>query len=203
MNSKLNYLNALGILSWVKRTLMVSPSVACEIEFDWEGLQSAVKSCVVCPLHKTRTQTVFGMGNPQSPLMLIGEGPGANALANPHDFLYPSAWYEDKTGNFELIAKYRGRLWKSALKHSPLDVVAWYGNYAPYKYNLKLFNTINTVSFDHPDPSIFTVLHSPDVLAFMLESRFIWRPTKQVLNCDFIQKEYTQCWKGFKKYFKK
>ncbi|OGT14919.1 MAG: hypothetical protein A3I12_03365 [Gammaproteobacteria bacterium RIFCSPLOWO2_02_FULL_38_11] len=78
MNSKLNYLNALGILCWVKRTLMVSPSVACEIEFDWEGLQSAVKSCVACPLHKTRTQTVFGMGNPQSPLMLIGEGPGAN-----------------------------------------------------------------------------------------------------------------------------
>ncbi len=86
---------------------------------------------------------------------------GANALANPRDFLYPVAKYEDKGGQFQLISKYQGRLWQAQMTHSPLDVVAWYGNYAPYKYDLRLFNVIGSVSFDHPDPSIFTVLHSP------------------------------------------
>ena len=64
------------------------------------------------------------------------------------------------TGEFELVAKFSGRLWATRLDHSPLDVVAWHGNYAPYKYDLARFNSINTVSFDHPDPSIFTVLTS-------------------------------------------
>ncbi len=96
------------------------------------------------------------------PFELPGLGPiGANGLANPRDFLAPVAWYEDASGDFELVAKFGGRLWASALKHSPLDVVAWHGNYAPYKYDLAHFNTIGTVSFDHPDPSIFTVLTSP------------------------------------------
>jgi homogentisate 1,2-dioxygenase len=88
---------------------------------------------------------------------------GANGLADPRHFLTPSAAYEDREGDFEVIAKFAGRLWTAKIDHSPLDVVAWHGNYAPYKYDLRRFNTINTVSFDHPDPSIFTVLSAPDV----------------------------------------
>jgi len=86
---------------------------------------------------------------------------GANGLANPRDFQTPVAAYEDYEGEFELIAKFQGNLWAAEIDHSPLDVVAWHGNYAPYKYDLARFNPINTVSFDHPDPSIFTVLTSP------------------------------------------
>ena len=86
---------------------------------------------------------------------------GANGLANPRDFLTPVAAYSEREGSFELVAKFGGRLWRAAIDHSPLDVVAWHGNYAPYKYDLARFNTMNTVSFDHPDPSIFTVLTSP------------------------------------------
>ena len=86
---------------------------------------------------------------------------GANGLANPRDFLTPVAAFEDREGDFELVAKFGGHLWAAEIDHSPLDVVAWHGNYAPYKYDLARFNTISTVSFDHPDPSIFTVLTSP------------------------------------------
>ena len=86
---------------------------------------------------------------------------GANGLANPRDFLTPVAWYEDREGKFEVIAKFMGNLWSAAIDHSPLDVVAWHGNYAPYKYDLRRFNTIGSISFDHPDPSIFLVLQSP------------------------------------------
>jgi homogentisate 1,2-dioxygenase len=86
---------------------------------------------------------------------------GANGLANPRDFLTPVAAFEDRTGPCELIAKFDGGFWRTELPASPLDVVAWHGNYAPYKYDLATFNTIGTVSFDHPDPSIFTVLTSP------------------------------------------
>lgn len=86
---------------------------------------------------------------------------GANGLASPRHFLSPTAWYEDRKGKFELIAKFQGNLWTSTIDCSPLDVVAWHGNYLPYKYDLTLFNVINTVSFDHPDPCIFTVLTSP------------------------------------------
>ncbi|KAJ3102947.1 hypothetical protein HDU97_000186 [Phlyctochytrium planicorne] len=85
---------------------------------------------------------------------------GANGLANPRDFLYPVAAYEDvDTGApFTIVTKYQSDLFYLTQSHSPFDVVAWHGNYAPFKYDLRLFNTINTVSFDHPDPSIFTVL---------------------------------------------
>lgn len=86
---------------------------------------------------------------------------GANGLAYPRDFLYPVAAYEEKEGAYKMIAKFSGALWQAALGHSPLDVVAWHGNYAPYKYDLSKFMAINTVSFDHADPSIFTVLTSP------------------------------------------
>jgi homogentisate 1,2-dioxygenase len=85
---------------------------------------------------------------------------GANGLANPRDFLTPVARYEDLAGEFELVTKFGGHLWKAALDHSPLDVVAWHGNYVPYKYDLRRFNTLGSVSFDHPDPSIYLVLQS-------------------------------------------
>ena len=90
---------------------------------------------------------------------------GANGLANPRDFQTPVAAYEDRAGKFETVAKFQGRLWSATMDHSPLDVVAWHGNYAPYKYDLARFNCINTVSFDHPDPSIYTVLTSPSEIA--------------------------------------
>ena len=85
---------------------------------------------------------------------------GSNGLANPRDFLTPVAWYEDTEGRHELVAKFMGNLWAAEADHSPLDVVAWHGNYAPYKYDLRRFNAIGSISFDHPDPSIFLVLQS-------------------------------------------
>ena len=85
---------------------------------------------------------------------------GSNGLANPRDFLIPSAWFEDREGDYELVAKLQGRLWRAPIDHSPLDVVAWHGSYTPYKYDLRRFNTIGSVSYDHPDPSIFLVLQS-------------------------------------------
>ena len=95
-------------------------------------------------------------------LRLPDLGPiGSNGLANPRDFLTPVAHYEDREGDFELVAKFCGNLWRAQIKHSPLDVVAWHGNYAPYKYDLRHFNTIGSISYDHPDPSIFLVLQSP------------------------------------------
>ncbi|MBA2350012.1 MAG: homogentisate 1,2-dioxygenase, partial [Solirubrobacterales bacterium] len=98
---------------------------------------------------------------------------GANGLANPRDFETPVASYEDRDGKMEQVAKFGGNLWSCEIDHSPLDVVAWHGNYAPYKYDLRRFNTIGSVSFDHPDPSIFTVLTSPSSEA-------------GVANCDFV-----------------
>jgi len=98
---------------------------------------------------------------------------GANGLANSRDFETPVAWYEDVEGKFELVAKFGGNLWSCEIDHSPLDVVAWHGNYAPYRYDLRRFNTIGSISFDHPDPSIFTVLTSPS-------------GEPGVANCDFV-----------------
>lgn len=109
----------------------------------------------------------------------------SNGLAQPRDFLTPTAWFEDRdVDNYEIISKFQGVLFKALQNHSPFDVVAWHGNYAPYKYNLARFMVINSVSFDHcvsrrsllllmmthflllkflvwQDPSIFTVLTCP------------------------------------------
>ncbi|MET0509929.1 MAG: homogentisate 1,2-dioxygenase [Burkholderiaceae bacterium] len=85
---------------------------------------------------------------------------GSNGLANPRDFLTPVAAYEDVDGSHELVAKFMGNLWSAQMDHSALDVVAWHGNYAPYKYDLRRFNAIGSITYDHPDPSIFLVLHS-------------------------------------------
>ena len=97
-----------------------------------------------------------------APLKLPDLGPiGSNGLANPRDFLIPRARYEDVEGRFELVAKFMGRLWRAPLGHSPLDVAAWHGNDVPYQYDLRRFNAVGSISYDHPDPSIFLVLHSP------------------------------------------
>lgn len=86
---------------------------------------------------------------------------GTNGLANPRDFESPVAAFEDRTGAFELVFKFDGGFWSTQIDRSPLDVVAWHGTHVPYKYDLAKFMTIGTVSHDHPDPSIFTVLTSP------------------------------------------
>lgn len=86
---------------------------------------------------------------------------GTQGLANRRDFLTPLAAFEDRTGSFELVFKFDGHLWACETDRSPLDVVAWHGTHVPYKYDLANFMTIGTVSVDHPDPSIFTVLTSP------------------------------------------
>ncbi len=226
-----------------------------------------------------------------APFRLPELGPiGAQGLAQKRDFLAPVAAFEDKGGKCEVVAKFLGNLWASEYRHSPLDVVAWHGNNAPYKYDLARFMVINTVSFDHPDPSIFTVLtspsgqpgvanvdfvifpprwqvaehtfrppwfhrnvmselmglvhgayeskaegflpggvsihnclqgHGPDVptfekgsaaelkphklensLAFMWESKYVFRPTKFALGAPQLQKGYDAAWGGFKKHFK-
>jgi homogentisate 1,2-dioxygenase len=212
---------------------------------------------------------------------------GANGLASPRDFLSPCAAFEDVDQPTEVVQKFQGALWSATLDHSPLDVVAWHGNLAPYKYDLARFNTLGTVSFDHPDPSIFTVLtapsdtpgvanadfvifpprwmvaehtfrppwfhrnvmseimglvcgaydakaggfspgglslhnamsaHGPDVashsaassaelqpkkientLAFMFESRFVFRPTAFAMQTKALQRDYDACWSGFAK----
>lgn len=86
---------------------------------------------------------------------------GSNGLANPRDFETPTAWYEESDGQHEVVTKFLGNLWITTISHSPFDVVAWHGNYVPYRYDLARFNAVNTVTFDHADPSIFTVLTSP------------------------------------------
>lgn len=86
---------------------------------------------------------------------------GANCMANARDFLSPVAAYEDKDVPTRLTVKWGGALWETTLPHSPLDVVAWHGNYAPYKYDLRRYNAVGSISFDHPDPSIFAVLSAP------------------------------------------
>ena len=215
---------------------------------------------------------------------------GAQGLAQTRDFLAPVAAYEEREGATEQVAKFQGALWTTELEHSPLDVVAWHGSYVPCKYDLSRFMAINTVSFDHPDPSIFTVLTSPsgqpgvancdfvifpprwlvaedtfrppwfhrnvmselmglvrgvydakaegflpggvslhnqmsahgpdrethakasradlkphkidDTLAFMWESRYVFRPTRFAMTARELQKDYDAVWDGFDKSFK-
>ena len=95
-------------------------------------------------------------------LTLPDRGPiGANCLANPRDFKTPVACYEDKETACTVSIKWCGQFYKTEVGHSPLDVVAWHGNYAPYKYDLATFSPVGALMFDHPDPSIFTVLTAP------------------------------------------
>jgi homogentisate 1,2-dioxygenase len=225
-----------------------------------------------------------------APFRLPELGPiGSQGLAQQRDFQAPVAAFED-AGKCEVVAKFMGGLWASELRHSPLDVVAWHGRYAPYKYDLARFMAINTVSFDHADPSIFTVMTSPsgragvanvdfvifpprwqvaehtfrppwfhrnvmselmglvhgvydakaegflpggvsihnctsahgpdvatfekaaaaelkphkieDTLAFMWESRYVFRPTAFAMSARELQKDYDRVWDGFSKLYK-
>jgi len=222
------------------------------------------------------------------PFRLPDLGPiGAQGLAQARHFLAPVAAYEDRDARCELVTKFMGGLWATELNHSPLDVVAWHGRYAPYKYDLALFMAVNTVTVDHADPSIFTVLTSPsgqpgtancdfvifpprwmvaehtfrppwfhrnlmselmglvrgvydakaegfapggvslhncmaahgpdvttydkasnealepvrykDTLAFMWESRYVFRPTRFAMDAPQLQKHYDAVWDGFRK----
>ena len=98
---------------------------------------------------------------------------GANGLANERDFLSPHAAFEERNHTVQVVNKFGGNLWAADYDHSPLDVVAWHGNYAPYKYDTANYMVIGTISYDHPDPSIFTVLTSPT-------------DTPGLANCDFV-----------------
>ncbi len=237
-----------------------------------------------------KTASGYICENYGQPFTLPERGPvGANGYANDRDFHYPVACFEDMDGEFEIISKFAGNLFRCDIDHSPLDVVAWVGTSAPYKYDLSRFNVINTVSYDHPDPSIFTVLTAPsdtpgvanldfvifpprwmvaedtfrppwyhrnvmsefmglihgvydakekgfvpggaslhngmtphgpetevfekasnlklkpqqykDTMAFMVESRFIFTPTKYALESNTRQTGYTDCWNNMKKHF--
>jgi homogentisate 1,2-dioxygenase len=98
---------------------------------------------------------------------------GSNGLANARDFIAPAAAVEEEAGGYEVIKKFGGKLWRAEMAHSPFNVVAWHGNLAPMKYDTANFMAIGSISFDHPDPSIFTVLTSPS-------------DTPGTANCDFV-----------------
>ena len=106
---------------------------------------------------------------------------GSNGLANPRDFRTPVAAFEDRTGTFRQDAKFLGRLWTAEIDHSPLDVVAWHGNYVPYKYDLASFVPLSTVTVDAPDPSIFTVLTAPTAVPGTANADFIVFPPRWIV----------------------
>jgi homogentisate 1,2-dioxygenase len=109
---------------------------------------------------------------------------GSNGLANARDFETPVAAFEDADGDHEVIQKYMGSLWTTTLGHSPLDVVAWHGNLVPWRYELARFNTIGSISFDHPDPSIFTVLTSPSETPGRANADFVIFPPRWMVGED-------------------
>ena len=109
---------------------------------------------------------------------------GANCLANPRDFKTPVAWFEDRDAPFRLTVKWCGRFYVTELDHSPLDVVAWHGNYAPYKYDLAAFSPVGAILFDHPDPSIFTVLTAPSGEAGTANVDFVLFPPRWLVAED-------------------
>jgi homogentisate 1,2-dioxygenase len=117
--------------------------------------------------------------NHGSPLRLPDLGPiGSNGLANPRDFLAPVAQFEDRREPCTLVQKFLGELFATELAHSPFDVVAWHGNNVPYKYDLRRFNTLGSISYDHPDPSIFTVLTSPSSVHGVANVDFVIFPPR-------------------------
>ena len=126
-----------------------------------------------------------------APLELPERGPiGANGFANERDFHYPTAAFEDTDGEFEHILKFAGQLHSAALGHSPLDVVAWTGNSAPCKYDLARFNAMGSVSYDHPDPSINTVLTSPSNAPGIANLDFVVFPPRWNVAQDTFRPPY-------------
>lgn len=151
-------------------------------------IQKGIKFAVDLPDGPSRGYICENYGHP---FIVPDKGPiGANGLANPRDFLTPVAAYEEEEGSFELVVKFGSTFWKSELGHSPLDVVAWHGNYAPYKLDLARFNVINTVSYDHPDPSIFTVLTSPSYPPGTANVDFVIFPPRWLVAGDTFRPPY-------------
>ncbi|KRV49615.1 homogentisate 1,2-dioxygenase [Wenjunlia vitaminophila] len=125
------------------------------------------------------------------PFRLPDLGPiGANGLANPRDFLAPVAAFEDVEEPVEVVNKFGGNLWAAQYDHSPLDVVAWHGNYAPYVYDLSRFNVLGSISFDHPDPSIFTVLTSPSSTPGLANADFVVFAPRWLVGEDTFRPAY-------------
>ncbi|MGW7489214.1 homogentisate 1,2-dioxygenase [Streptomyces sp. NPDC054786] len=125
------------------------------------------------------------------PFQLPDLGPiGANGLANARDFRAPVAAYEDVEGPVEVVGKFCGNLWTATYDHSPLDVVAWHGNHVPYVYDLRRFNVIGSISYDHPDPSIFTVLTSPSDTAGLASVDFVAFAPRWLVGEDTFRPPY-------------
>ena len=120
-----------------------------------------------------------------APFELPERGPiGANGMANERDFETPVAWFEDNETAHEMIQKYQGNFFVTTLDRSPFDVLAWHGNTAPYRYDLARYNTMGAISFDHPDPSIFTVLTSPSEIAGTANCDFVIFPPRWLVGED-------------------
>lgn len=159
---RLRITTELGVLAIEPREIAVVPR---GLKFRIE-LLDAMASGYICENHGCA-------------LRLPDLGPiGSNGLANPRDFLAPVAHYENREQPEVLVQKFLGELWATDLDHSPFDVVAWHGNNVPYKYDLRRFNTLGTVSFDHPDPSIFTVLTSPGTVQGQANVDFVIFPPR-------------------------
>mmetsp|Transcript_38273 Transcript_38273/g.85231 ORF Transcript_38273/g.85231 Transcript_38273/m.85231 type:complete len:494 (+) Transcript_38273:149-1630(+) len=127
----------------------------------------------------------------QSRFVLPDLGPiGSNGLANPRDFLTPIAWYEEREANFTVMHKFEGQLFSAHQTFSPFNVVAWHGNYAPFKYPLHKFCPINAVSFDHPDPSIFTVLTAPSSVPGAAVADFVLFPPRWTVAQNTFRPPY-------------
>lgn len=178
--------------------LIVPESGALTVRTELGALDVSPSECVVIPKGiKFQIQLIndtargYICENYGPHLRLPNLGPiGANGLANPRDFLAPIAAYEKLEGDYELVAKFQGHLYRAALDHSPLDVVGWHGNYFPYKYDLRRFNVINTVSFDHPDPSIYTVLTSPSEIEGVANVDFVIFPSRWMVAEDTFRPPY-------------
>ena len=109
---------------------------------------------------------------------------GANCLANARDFLTPVAAYEERDVPTQLFVKWDGKIWQTELGHSPFDVVAWHGNYAPFKYDMRRYNAVGSISFDHPDPSIFSVLTAPSEMPGASNVDFVIFPERWAVAED-------------------
>jgi len=165
---------------------------AIEVQTELGRLEVAPGSVAVVPRGlKFRVRLLDGESrgyvaeNYGLPFRLPELGPiGSNGLANPRDFETPTAWFEDSDEPTEVVQKLLGHLWTTTLDHFPLDVVAWHGNYAPYRYDLSRFNVIGTVSFDHPDPSILTVLTSPSNVPGRANADFVIFPPRWMVAED-------------------
>ncbi len=134
----------------------------------------------------------YVLENYGQPFRLPDLGPiGANGLANPRDFRAPvAAWEEHDGRKTEVVNKFGGNLWCATYDHSPLDVVAWHGTHAPYVYDLRRFNVIGSISYDHPDPSIFTVLTSPSDTPGLAGADFVVFAPRWLVGEDTFRPPY-------------